>query len=564
MIQLRPYQVRTLEELDAWFVENETGNPIVHACVGAGKSVMIAEYCRRAVLDYPGYRARILMLVPSKELLLQNFEKLSPLMFDMYIGIISASAGRKDTAFDKDVVLATVGSVARNPGMLGRLDLIIVDECHLISRKDTGQYRKLIAACQRYNPALRVIGLTGTRFCGDGIWLTEGKERLFTDIATRVTMRELLDAGYLSPLVNAETATHIDASGVKMNGGDFVVSDLAKRIDQDDLNRKIAGQIVELGQDRAKWLVYCVTVEHATHMAEALKALGITVDVVSATTPAAERDRIIRNFKAGRLRCICNVAVLTTGFDVPELDLIALVRNTRSPVLYTQIAGRGMRTAEGKADCLWLDFTDTTLVMGPVDQVKGRAEPKPINKTDSASATPFKVCPECRTNCATAVLVCPNAECGYEFPPPATNINGEISDASVMTKIAFNTYNVARVTYSEHQKRKDPSKPPTLKVSYWSGMKLICSEWVCIEHTGFARAKAERWWYERINAPVPLPNPRTVEDALAQAEWLRKPDQIVVREGGQWPELIRCVFEHPFIDDSPSIDSHHPINATLF
>lgn len=548
-INLRPYQVRTLEELDAWFEENETGNPIVHACVGAGKSVMIAEFCRRAVLDYPGYRARILMLVPSKELLLQNYEKLSPLMFDMYIGIISASAGRKDTAYDKDVVIATVGSVAKNPGMLGRLDLIIVDECHLISRKDTGQYRKLIADCKRYNPQLRVIGLTGTPYRGDGIWLTEGKERLFTDIASRVTMRELLDAGYLSPLVNAETETHIDASTVRMQNGDFMIHELAKRIDQDGLTQTIAQQIVELGKDRAKWLVYCVTVEHAGHMAEALKTLGISVAVVSANTPAAERDRIIKDFKAGRVRCICNVAVLTTGFDVPELDLIALVRNTRSPVLYTQIAGRGMRIAEGKQDCLWLDFTDTTLVMGPVDQIKGRAEPKPTNKADGESVAPFKVCPECGASVATAVLKCPTIDCGYEFPPPATNVNGEISNANVLTKIGFNTYNVVRVTYSEHQNRKDPSKPPTLKVTYWSGMKPICSEWVCIEHSGFARVKAERWWYERINAPIPLPKPLTVVDALAQTEWLRTPGQIVVREGEQWPELIRCIFNDETTDE---------------
>ena len=176
MVTLRPYQTRTLEELDAWFMDNETGHPIVHACVGAGKSVMIAEYCRRAVLEYPGYRARILMLVPSKELLIQNFEKLKPLTSDIYIGIISASAGRKDAAFDKDLVIATVGSVAKNPGMLGRLDLIMVDECHLISRKDSGQYRELIAACQRYNPSLRVIGLTGTPFLNASLSGKKGED----------------------------------------------------------------------------------------------------------------------------------------------------------------------------------------------------------------------------------------------------------------------------------------------------------------------------------------------------------------------------------------------------
>ena len=239
--KLRNYQSRTLEELDGWFAENETGHPIVSACVGAGKSVIIAEFCRRAVLDYPDYRARILMLVPTKELVVQNWEKLVPMTKDIYIGIISASLGRKDTAFDKDVIVATVGSVAKNPGSLGRIDLILIDECHLVSRKNTGQYRQLINDCRRYNPQVRVIGLTGTPFRGDGVWLTEGDERLFTDIAARVTIRELLesDPPYLSPLVNADTNIQISGDDVKMNGGDFVISDLAKKIDKAELTEKV-------------------------------------------------------------------------------------------------------------------------------------------------------------------------------------------------------------------------------------------------------------------------------------------------------------------------------------
>lgn len=538
MILLRPYQERALDELNAWFAEHATGHPIVHACVGAGKSIMLAEFCRRAVLGYPDYRSRILMLVPSKELAQQNFAKIAPFTKELYIGIVSASLGRKDTAFDKDVILATIGSVAKNPGALGRLDLILIDECHLVNRKETGQYRKLIADCQRYNAALRVVGWTGTPFRGDGVWLTEGVERLFTDIATRVTLRELLDDNYLAPLTGAETGIHIDASNVRMNGGDFVISELSKALDQDDLNERIARQIVELGNDRKKWLVYCVTVEHATHMAAHIEALGISVAVVSAKTPAAERDAILRDIKSGRLRCICNVAVLTTGVDIPDLDLIALVRNTRSPVLYTQIAGRGMRTSEGKTDCLWLDFTDTTMVMGPVDQIKGRSEPMPITNGGSA---PFKICPECGAECPTALAQC---RCGFDFPPPAPKINDYISAADPLSKVGFHTYHVSRVTYSEHASRKNPNNPPTLKVAYWSGMKVVAYEWICLEHDGYSGRKAERWWLERIKEGQALFNqaPNRINEALALTDRLKAPVQIVVREGGKWPELIRCIF----------------------
>ena len=536
-MNLRPYQVRTLEQLDTWFAANPDGNPIVSACVGAGKSIMIAEFCRRAVLDYPDYRTRILMLVPSKELLTQNIGKLSHLTQDINIGIVSASLGRKDTAFDKDVVIATVGSVAKNPGQLGRLDIILVDECHLINRKETGQYRKLIADCQRYNPDLRVIGLTGTPFRGNGIWLTEGKERLFTDIAARVTLTELLDSGFLSPLVTADTGIQVSASEVRQSNGDYVVSELEKLLDDSELTQNIAQTIVSLGKDRNRWLVYGVTVAHATHLCEAINALGIRAEVVSAQTPAKERGRIINDFKRGKLRCLCNVAVLTTGFDVPELDLIALVRNTKSPVLYTQIAGRGMRIADGKTDCLWLDFTDTTANMGPVDRVKGRGEPKA--KDEPVDAT-FKICPGCGSKLGTTALQCP--VCGQEFDPSKPAINDTLSTANILSETVFNTYPVQRVTYAYHKNIKNQDKPPTLKVTYWSYVNPIISEWVCLEHSGYAQAKAIRWWQSRSDVPMPLSIDEFFDFNLADS--LQQPVSITVKEGGEWPELISCHFEH--------------------
>jgi len=535
--QLRDYQVRALAELDAWFEENETGHPIVHAATGSGKSILIAEFCRRAVLDYPGYRARILMLVPSLELLKQNYEKIMPLASDLKIGIISASAGRKDMAIDKDVVIATVGSVVRNPGNLGRMDIILCDESHLISRKNNGTYRKLIADCQRYNPILRTIGFTASPFRGDGIWLTEGEDRLFTDIATRITMRELLDKGYLSPLVTVSTGIQIDASDVKMKQGDFVIYDLVKRIDKQELTDQIASQIVELGKNRKKWLVYCVTIEHAQHMRDAICKHGIKAEVVSSKTPAVERQKHLDYLKAGRIRCLCNVACLTTGIDIPDLDLIALVRNTRSPVLLLQIAGRGVRTAPEKTNCAWLDFTDTTEVMGPVDRITGRLEPKP---RDVEIDAPFKICPECGSSLATATRVC---KCGYEFPEPSLNLNAIASSANIITRVTVNTYPVTRVEYSQHINRKNPEAKPTLKVSYFSSYRLICSEWVCLEHEGFAGIKAKLWWRERFSSPMDIAPPKTVKEALAKTEWLRTPDSIVVREGGNWPELIKCLFE---------------------
>lgn len=546
--QLRDNQERVLTELDQWFQDNPDGNPIVDACVSSGKSVMIAEFCRRAVLDFPEYRARILMLVPQKELVIQNWEKLVPMMKDIYVGVISASLGRKDTGFNKDVIIATVGSVAKNPGSLGRIDLILIDECHLVNTKDTGQYRKLINDCKRYNPDIRTIGWTGTPYRGNGVWLTEGAERLFTDIAARITIREQLEhePPYASPLVTATTDITVSAEGVKLNSdGDYIVTDLAKRLDQTELTQKIVKSIASLGQNRKKWMIFCANVSHAQHMTDELTSLGIPVVMVCGDkkiTPDSARTKALSNLKAGRIRGIVNVACMTTGVDVPDLDLIALVRNTRSPVLYVQIAGRGMRIdpTGQKQDCLWLDYTDTTLVLGPVDQVKGRGETKTNRSEDSSETTAVhKICPECGCQVATATNAC---KCGYQFPSPTLKINETPNSANILAEEVFTTYTVSKVTYSHYRNLKKQDAPPTLKVSYWSGMKMIVSEWVCLEHTGYAKAKAERWWNARINSKIPLPTPAKIDDALKQTHFLKIPNSIIVKEGSDWPELIRCVF----------------------
>ncbi len=539
-LSLRPYQQRTLDELMAWFEGTPEGNPIVSACVGAGKSVMIAELCRMAARGYQDYRSRVLITVPSKELLEQNYAKLVALAPDLRIGVVSASAGRKDTAFDKDVVIATPGSVVKQSGNLGRLDLILVDECHLIPTKDQGQYRELIKGCQQFNRDLRVIGWTGSPFRGNGVWLTSGQDRLFTDIAARVTLDELLTQGFLSPLTPGVPNLQISGDGIAVDAktGDYRVNALAERLDQADIVERVAEEICRMGADRKKWLVFAVTVKHAEHLAQAIHRRGISATHVSGETPKAERERIIAGFRQGRFRCLVNVAVLTTGFDVPEVDLLALVRNTKSPVLYTQIAGRAMRIAEGKTDALWLDFTDTTLNLGPVNEIKGRNEPKPREGDVSA---PFKICSECGKNNPAGAQVC--AHCGDAFPEPDRKMYGHVNGADVLSGATFGykDIHVARMTYRSHQsKRTDQFM---LKAEYWSGMRMVCSEYICLEHTGYARHKAERWWRERYAGKLDLPVPSSVVHALDMVNWLREPKRITVKYGGKFPELIAARFD---------------------
>jgi DNA repair protein RadD len=324
----------------------------------------------------------------------------------------------------------------------------------------------------------------------------------------------------------------------RMSGDDYVVSELAKVTDREELVEATCDEIVSLARDRKRWLVFAVTIEHAGHIKDALIQRGIVAEMVSANTPKAERNQLIKDFRAGRIRCLVNVAVLTTGFDVPELDFIALLRATKSPVLYVQIAGRGMRLAPGKTDCLWADFTDTTAIMGPVDAVKGR-----LPTGGRKGEAPTKLCPSCGSQNPTAVPEC--LDCGFLFPEPERIKHGVTASAAAVLssqkEAMFDTVPVTEVKYRLHEK---PGSPPSLRVEYYDGMLRQASEWVCLSHPGYARRKAEMWWTARTRIDA---IPGTAEEALEWLEYdgriLRAPAAIVLTKGAKYPTVVSYHWE---------------------
>lgn len=538
-MQLRPYQSKVLDDLWDWFGRTPGANPIVEAAVGAGKSLMIAALAQRADSQFAG--TRVLVLVHQKELLEQNVEKILAIWPEADVGIYSASHGKRQ--LDKQITFATIGSIYKRAYDLGRIDIVLADECHLINPKETGMWRSFLADLARTCPHARTIGWTGTPFRGNGVWLTAGEDALFQEVAAKVTMKDLLGLGFLSPLVPAETKTHIDASEVRTSGDDYVVSDLARVTDQEHLVEATCDEIVQIAQHRKRWLVFAVTVEHAGHVSDALKRRGVSCDVVSAETPKAERNRLIGDFKAGRIRCLVNVAVLTTGFDVPAVDFIALLRATKSPVLYVQIAGRGMRLSPdtGKTDCIFADFTDTVERLGPVDEIKGR-----LPSAKGKGEAPFKLCPDCGSQVATAVMECPN--CGHQFPPPERiKHTDKASSAAVLSsqKPAFEIIDVTDVEYRLHHKA---GSPDSLRVDYKAGFLTVASEWVCPAHPGFARKKFEQWWSARqlIDA-IPADTDEALEWLNYDKGILRKPMAIVTMKEGKYRKV--CSYHWTKQDD---------------
>jgi DNA repair protein RadD len=445
--------------------------------------------------------------------------------------VYSAAVNKKQLGFD--LTYATIGSIYKQAHRMGRIDLILADECHLINPKDTGMWRQLISDLRKYGSPARVVGLTGTSFRGNGVWLTHGDDPLFTGIASKVTIKELLELGFLSPITTVPTQTHIDTSEVRTVAGDYNLQDLASVTDKDELVQAACDEIVALGAARKKWLVFAVNVAHAEHVCTALQQRGIPTAVVTGDTPSGQRDAAIAAYRRGDLRCLVNVSVLTTGFNVKDIDFLVLLRATKSPVLYVQILGRALRTAPGKADALIADFTDTIATLGPVDEIKGR-----VPTGNRKGEAPHKLCPNCGSQNPASATEC--MDCGFQFPPPERIKHGaQASAAAVLSSqrdSMFETVPVSEVRYKLHEK---PGSPPSLRVEYYDGLLKKASEWCCLSHTGFARTKAERWWQQRSKIDA---IPGSAQEALEWIEYsdaiLRKPEAIIVTKAEKYPSIV--------------------------
>lgn len=540
---LREYQQQAIDDLFDW-VAKKQGYPILELACGAGKSVVIAGIVKRLFNDYPDDHPRTLVIVPSKELAEQNAEKLAAVVPDhISLGYYSASVGKKEP--DKDVIVATIGSVAKVAHLLGHIRCVIFDECHMVSTKNAGQYRNFLNDLAKYCKFF-VCGLTGTPYRGNGVWLTDGEDPLFSGIAHKTTIADLLEQGYLKPLVrpsdiDQQSMVQIDTSDVSMsysNGvKDFNVAQLSEKTDK--YLSAIADDTVRLCVGRKKIIGFTPNVATAHHLSELLNERGIITGVVTGSTPKAERVRLISEFRAGKYRCLVTVLALTVGFDAPDIDAILWVRSTVSPLVYVQGGGRGFRITPHADDCLWCDWTTTTATLGPIDGIKGRAAGKKVD-----GSAPFAVCDNCAAQVRPASLkVCP--QCGHTMREDEDKKEREVSDAPVLTsqvKPKIFDYLIDNVQYSVH--RKIGGQYETLRVSYYSGLSLCATEWVCLSHPmGFAKTKARKWW--NLRHPD-LNMPGSVQEAISwisQGLEIRKPYQITVDERTKYPEIIGYQWE---------------------
>ena len=472
---LRDYQRRAIDQLYAWFSAGNAGNPCLVLPTGSGKSHIVAALCKDAVQNWP--ETRVLMLTHVKELIEQNAEKMHQHWPGAPMGIYSASIGRR--CLTEPITFAGIQSIRTKANQIGHVDLVVIDECHLVSHKDEGGYRKLIGALQAINPALRVIGLTATPYrLGHG--LITDKPALFDALLEPVSIEELIFKGYLSNLRSKVTKTVLDTTGVHKRGGEFIESELQAAVDTKDNNARVVREVIDLAGDRKAWLFFCAGVNHAKHIAEVLQAHGISAECITGETPKAERERILAEFKAGNIRALTNANVLTTGFDYPDIDLIAMLRPTMSASLYVQMAGRGMRVKSHTDHCLVLDFAGVVATHGPITAIQ------PTKKAGEGNGeAPVKVCDNCHELCHLSATVCP--ACLHPFPirePKKLKLHND--DIMGLEGIDMS---VSAWQWRVHTSRT--SGKEMLAVTYYGTLSdPPVTEYLPITHEGYAGTKA--------------------------------------------------------------------------
>ena len=587
MLTLRPYQSEAKTALYN-FLRTKDTNPCVVIPTAGGKSLCIASVTADAVNLWHG---RVLILAHVKELVEQNAKEIKNLCPELPVGVYSAGLDRRDT--QQDVIVAGIQSIYNKIEQFKPFDLVMVDEVHMVPPDGEGRYQTFLQAAKKMNPHIRMIGWTATPFRTQGGLICK-PDNLFNEICYEANVRDLIDAGWISKITAKSGVVRADLDHLHIRAGEFVAEDIEKAMGEERLVSSACREIVEKTRDRKACLIFCTSVEHCKKVAaEIHKYSGEECAIVTGDTDPAKREEIIRRLKGESiqtdlfggtlppLKYCCNVSVMTTGTNIRRLDTIALLRPTASAGLFIQMVGRGFRLSPetGKTECLVLDYGKNVERFGPIDAISIKEPPSGGNREPLA-----KVCPQCQNIVPLAVMLC--KECGYQFPASERERKSHEAHAAnvgiLSGEIVLETFDVVDATFQVWTKKNaQPTDPKTVRVTYRCKLGegaagsifdencVYFSEWVCPEHSGYARSKFDKWWTERASSEFPTPD-RAEE--VCEANFmghLRTVKTITVKRiaGKQYPEIVGYTFsEFPerALEDGQEADPYEDFDDLPF
>jgi DNA repair protein RadD len=357
MYKLRDYQQEAVHKTVQYF-QKKRDPALIVLPTGAGKSLVIAELAKIA-------KGRVLVLAHVKELVEQNYQKYTS--YGLEAGVFSASIGKKD--FTQKAIFGSVQSVARAPDdFFNNFSLLVIDECHRVAEEGATQYQEVIQKLLERSPKLCILGLTATPYRLGLGWIYEyshlgeiktSQKRFFKQCVFELPLSFMIKNKFLTQPVKVDIpVTSYDFSELSEKNRMYTMSEVEELLkNQKRLTPLIVKNIVDISEhfNRQGVMIFSANVKHAQEILSYLPQEEARI--VVGDTEMAHRDQIIEEFKLKKFKYLVNVSVLTTGFDAPHVDVIAILRPTESNSLYQQIVGRGLRLGPGKSDCFVLDYT---------------------------------------------------------------------------------------------------------------------------------------------------------------------------------------------------------------
>lgn len=542
---LRYYQREAVDAVFEYWRE-EPGHPLVDMATGTGKSLTMAKLTEELITGWPDMR--VVSVTHVVELVESNYRELVGLWPFAPAGIYAAALSRRDR--HAQILFAQLQTVWNKVDEIGHVDVLEIDEVHLVPANENTMYQAFIGGLMAINPDMKIVGFSATPYRLDSGRLDEGDDRLFDRVVYEYGIRRGIEDGYLARLTSKPTATGYDMSGVHRLGGDFKRSELAAAVDRDQLTKAAVAEVIKAAEadNRKCALFFCAGIEHAMHVRDEVRLYGRTCETISGKTPAGERRRIIDGLKHGDIWGVTNDNVMSTGTNVPRIDLIADMAPTASASRFVQRGGRGTRplyapgrnldTVEGrlaaiadgpKPNCLYMNFAQNIERHGPIDMV----EPKKPGKGQGEA--PIKLCPNCDEICHASVRVCP--QCGHQFEFDETpKITAAPTGAPILSSDEPNWIEVSSRTFAQHDKI---GKPPSVKITYQTASGAKYNSWVCPQHGedphgGRAKSTADRWWHTHGGN---RPFPKTVSeflDRVAAGELLVTSHVTISKSGKYW------------------------------
>jgi len=538
MIELRDYQKSCIDTIIQLIPIQK--NILIQAATGAGKTIIFSQLCKTLLESSPNIK--ICVVVHLREVVDQNVDQMS-LMWESIAPIsVCCATSKHKNSYDQNILAGSIQSISNRIEILPRFDLLIIDEAHRIQPiNQNGSYPKLIKHLQLKNDKLRIVGFTATPYrLGHGYIYGSNKkqsnENLFNTLSYYIGIKKLIEKGFLCDYkIKCLKRIDTELESVKIQG-DYNLKDLESIVTSVIHMESIVYAINDYCIERKKIVIFCTTIQHAKKLNSLLIKNNLVSSVIHSKMPLSQQSFILNHFRNDKLRILCNVGILTEGFDSPEIDCIIMDRATKSIALYIQMCGRGLRIANGKKDLLILDFANNCIEHGDI------VDPQVIVPTSSGLITSdpvVKICDQCFSVISIGFKKCPECEYIFEMIRNKKEVINDKLQLHNYKDIKKNNYEKHIVSIETIDITKIISKAGNemLKISLYcseNNNTLYVNEFLDIEGNASAWGyqKAISFWKDIVKTDYP----NTVEEAMSRyGEIIMSlPNKIEIKQKNKW------------------------------